>query len=101
MTIDIRPKDLEIVQQILAQHLPSDAKIYVFGSRAKGTTKRSSDLDLAIDLGRRLQQKEEFALSFAFEDSNLPFKVDVVDLHAISASFKDAIEASLVVFRTD
>jgi predicted nucleotidyltransferase len=101
MNIDIRPKDLEIVQQILTQHLPSEAKIYVFGSRAKGTTKRSSDLDLAIDLGRRLVQKEEFALAFAFEDSNLPYKVDVVDLHAVSASFKNAIEGSLVEFTTD
>ncbi len=43
-------------------------------SRALGATKRSSDLDLAIDLGRVLDRKERTQLVLAFEDSDLPYE---------------------------
>lgn len=46
--VDIRPDHLEIVQGILRKHLPEDVKVWVFGSRAHGTTRDSSDLDLAL-----------------------------------------------------
>ena len=95
-SIDIRPVDLKIVQTILSNSLPKDARVYVFGSRALGTTKRSSDLDLAIDLGRVLDRKETTQLVLAFEDSDLPYKVDIIDLHSVDASFKQIIEKDQV-----
>ena len=94
--IDIRPQDLAIVQQILQITLPYDTKVWVFGSRATITTKRSSDLDLAIDIGRKLTRDESIALSEAFEESSLPYKVDVVDMHNVSATFKQIIEKNRV-----
>jgi DNA polymerase sigma len=51
--IDIRPHDLETVKSILRAALPPDATAWVFGARVTGTTKPSSDLDLAIDAPRR------------------------------------------------
>lgn len=95
-SIDIRPVDLKIVQTILSNSLPKTARVYVFGSRALGTTKRSSDLDLAIDLGRVLDRKETTQLVLAFEDSDLPYKVDIIDLHSVDASFKQIIEKDQV-----
>ncbi len=95
-SIDIRPVDLKIVQTILSRNLPQNARVYVFGSRALGTTKRASDLDLAIDLGRALDRKENTQLVLAFEDSDLPYKVDVVDLHTVEDSFKQIIEKDQV-----
>jgi type I restriction enzyme S subunit len=94
--IDIRPEHLAIVQKILRDVLPRDAKIWVFGSRAKWTTKDSSDLDLAIDAGRQLTRKEEAALAEMFDDSDLPYKVDVVDMHSVSDSFRQIIERDKV-----
>jgi predicted nucleotidyltransferase len=92
----IRPQDLAIVQAILEVALPPDAKIGVFGSRAKGTTKRGADLDLAIDLGTPLTQLEAFQLADAFEESDLPYKVDVVDMHRVAPSFKAIIEHEII-----
>jgi uncharacterized protein len=91
-SLNIRPLDLKIVQAILNSSLPQTARVYVFGSRALGTTKRSSDLDLAIDLGRVLDPKETTQLVLAFEDSDLPYKVDIIDLHSVDAFFKQMIE---------
>ncbi len=94
--VDIRPVDLAIVHKILRDVLPHDVRVWVFGSRAQWTTKDSSDLDLAIDAGRALTRKEESALSDAFEESDLSYRVDVVDMHNVSDSFKAIIERDKV-----
>ena len=94
--IDIRSNDLKIVQQILADALPKNAKVWVFGSRATWKTKRSSDLDLAIDAGRALTRNESSALADAFDESDLPYKVDVVDMHNVSDTFKAIIERQML-----
>lgn len=94
--IDIRPEHLAIVKQILADTLPPESKCWVFGSRAKWTAKDSSDLDLAIDAGKALTKQQSFTLSDALEESDLPYKVDVVDLHNVSESFRAVIERDKV-----
>ncbi len=94
--IDINPNDLAHVQAILDAHLPTEAKVWVFGSRATWTTKDSSDLDLAIDLGRHLTRQEECALADAFDESDLAYKVDIVDMQTVSESFKKIIERDMV-----
>ena len=90
--VDIRPDHLEIVQGILCEHLPVGVKVWVFGSRANWTTKESSDLDLALDGEGGLSHKLLGALKGAFEDSVLPYTVDVVDLSAVSHDFKQIVE---------
>ena len=94
--IDIRPDHLEIVQGILREHLPVDVKVWVFGSRTNWTTKDSSDLDIALDGENKLSHKVLGALKDAFEDSTLPYTVDVVDLHAVSPDFKKIVEEQRV-----
>jgi len=90
-TIDIKPEHLAIVKEILLKYLPDNTEVWVFGSRVKGTAKPASDLDIAIDAGRKLTPDELFFLNDAFDESDLPYRVDVVDLQAISSTFKDII----------
>jgi predicted nucleotidyltransferase len=88
----LSPTDLKIVQDILVSCLPSkNRRVFVFGSRAKGTTKRFADLDLAFDMGSPLTRQEQLDLADKFEESNLSYKVDIVDLHTVSKSFADII----------
>ena len=84
------------VQSILNAHLPTDVKVWVFGSRATWTTKRSSDLDLAIDAGRPLTRQEGFVLADAFDESDLAYKVDIVDFQTVAKSFKTIIERDMI-----
>jgi len=81
--IELAPEHRAIVQAILRQHLPPEAKVWVFGSRATGRARRGSDLDLAIDLGQPLPQPMQYDLGFAFEDSDLPYTVDVLDMQCL------------------
>ena len=89
---DIRPDHLEIVQNILREHLPDGFKVWVFGSRANWTTKDYSDLDLVVEGTDTLDYKAMVRLEVAFEESDLPYTVDVVDLNAVSPEFKSIVE---------
>ena len=90
--VDIRPDHLAIVQEILRVHLPAGFKVWVFGSRANWTTKDASDLDLAVEGPAKLGHKEMIRLEVAFEESDLPYTVDVVDLKAVSSNFRQIVE---------
>lgn len=90
--VDIRPDHLEIVQDILIKNLPAGVKVWVFGSRANWTTKDSSDLDLALEGEGKLSHTVLGALKDAFEDSSLPYTVDVVDFNRIGDAFKQIVE---------
>ena len=91
--VDIRPDHLDIVHGILREHLPVGVKVWVFGSRANWTTKDSSDLDIALEGEGKLSHKLLGQLEDAFEDSSLPYTVDVVDLNRIGDSFKRIVES--------
>ena len=95
--VDIRADHLEIVQDILCTHLPAGFEVWVFGSRANWTTKDSSDLDLAVEGAASLDHGVMVGLEIAFEESDLPYTVDVVDLNAVSPGFKRIVEDQRVL----
>ena len=87
---------LTLVLSLLRENLPPGARVWAFGSRVTGTVKRYSDLDLLIDAGRRLSLDESSRLGEAFSESDLPWKVDLVDRYAIDESFRRLIDAACV-----
>ena len=90
--IDIRADHLGIVQAVLRRHLPGGVKVWVFGSRATWMTKDSSDLDLALEGDREVPPRSLSALEVAFEESDLPFAVDIVDIKRIGERFRRIVE---------
>ena len=93
---DIRPDHFKIIQDILNKHLASDVKVWVYGSRAKWTTLDSSDLDLALEgpVAYKLMKQ----LSIDFENSNLPYEVDLKDITTVQPFFKKIIDKDKVLF---
>lgn len=89
--LDLLDGDRRIVLDILDAHLSADAKVWVFGSRATGRARRYSDLDLAIDAGRPLTLDEFAILRESFSDSDLPYRVDIIDWTAIDDAFRRLI----------
>jgi uncharacterized protein len=94
--IDLPADYRRLVLNILHAHLPSSIKAWVFGSRATGRARRYSDLDLAIDAGRRLTLDEVAGLAEAFSESDLPYRVDLVDWHDINDRWRQTIVAERV-----
>ena len=95
--VDISPNHLHMVLGILRKHLPADVRVWVFGSRADWTTKDSSDLDLALEGDSALDYGTIVALETAFEESKLPYMVDVIDLNQVSDSFRRITNAQKVL----
>lgn len=94
--IEIDADHLEIVRDILRTHVPH-CEVWAFGSRVKGNVKPYSDLDLVVMTESPLPLSVSAALSDAFSDSDLPWKVDVVDWATVSESFREVIERQRVV----
>lgn len=96
--IDVSPFQLEMIKKILERHV-SGCEVRVFGSRATRTAKDYSDLDLAIVGKERLSDKVLFALKEDFQQSDIPFRVDVLDWNAISKEFREVIEKKYTSFQ--
>ncbi|TAK57711.1 MAG: nucleotidyltransferase domain-containing protein [Bacteroidetes bacterium] len=62
---------------------PSVKEVRIFGSRAKGAFKLGSDIDLAI-MNTGVNDREFFSMKSDFEDSTLPYKVDIVNYPKLS-----------------
>lgn len=97
--IDLKTQYLEEVRQILAEHVPG-CEVRAFGSRAKWTAREFSDLDLAVVGDELLDWRLLGKLQNAFEESDLPITVDVLDWHATSESFRRVIDSDYTVVMT-
>jgi type I restriction enzyme S subunit len=94
--IDVRPDHWAIVQGTLQKHVPQ-CEVWAFGSRAKWTAKPYSDLDLAVICDQPLSFAVSAALADDFSESDLPWKVDVVDWATTSGPFRAIIQRDKVV----
>lgn len=92
MSLDIRPDHLEMVHAILKQYIPQ-VRVWAFGSRVKGTARKTSDLDLCVDNQTPLSFEALATLRDAFSESNIPYKVDIVDWQTVDDDFRAIIMA--------
>lgn len=98
--MDIRPEHLHIVREILQKHVP-DHEVWAFGSRVTGTARKYSDLDLCVISDQPLGLGVKGDLLDDFIESDLPWKVDVVDWATTSESFRKIIERKKVVLQVE
>jgi predicted nucleotidyltransferase len=94
-TLALSAEEGRIVTAILREFVPERA-IWAFGSRVKGGHKPFSDLDLVVIGEEPLPLTTMANLTEAFSESDLPYKVDVVDWATTSESFRRVIEAGYV-----
>lgn len=82
----------------LIKALLPEAKIYLFGSRARGTNAQWSDIDLALDNPQPVPRVQIGEINDIMAATNLPYKVDIVDLNKVSDLMKQAIERDKVLW---
>lgn len=90
--------DLDTVKAILHAHVPG-REVWAFGSRARRCAKPYSDLDLAIMGEEAISLDTLAALNEAFAESDLPWKVDVVDWARMGEAFRRIVERDRVVLQ--
>lgn len=96
--IEIDPEHWAIVCDILLRDL-ADYEVWAFGSRARHAAKRYSDLDLAIMTEQPLPLALYAKVCDAFSESDLPWRVDVIDWASTGESFRNIIVDHHVVIQ--
>lgn len=75
---------------------PKECRVFVFGSQASDQAKKFSDIDIGLKSSKVIPLWKLAAIEEAFEESDLPYKVDVVDFNLVSGKFKQVAEKNLI-----
>ena len=97
--IDITADQRKTVLALLERYLPNTTT-WVYGSRANWTSRPQSDLDMVV-FATPEQNDRVAELREAFEESDLPFRVDLFVWDTVLEEFRKRIEAEHVVLVDD
>jgi len=92
--INLEQRYIEFIKKTVAKHL-SNYTLYMFGSRVTGRAKKYSDIDIAIKSDNFTQEIKN-KLQMEFDNSTLPYEVDIINLNEISDTFRNIIKDTLV-----
>jgi predicted nucleotidyltransferase len=87
-----RGRILKQVHQIASEHLHGvNISLYLFGSWARKEEQNSSDIDLGIYYEEPLSTGTLARLRLAYEESNIPYRVEIVDLTESNINFRKKV----------
>ena len=97
--IDLSPAQLTELKKLLQRYLP-ETQVWAFGSRVtfESQARHASDLDMVV-FSSKTQSNQVWDLRDALENSNLPFRVDVLVWHDIPEHFKPNIKKAYFVLQ--
>lgn len=72
---------IDRIRRVFSQW-PAVERAWLYGSRAKGTFRPGSDIDLALE-GDRLDENQVLRMSTQLDDLLLPYEIDLCRLEAI------------------
>ena len=98
-SVDLTPAQMKTLRSLLQRHLPGVAA-WAYGSRVKWTSRPESDLDLVV-FSTPEQQAKVSALREAFDESNLPFRVDLFVWDEVPEKFRKTIKAERLVVQEE
>lgn len=77
------------MKTIIANYLDLQKyRLFLFGSRSEGTNRQFSDYDLGVLGPKKVSARDLALMSADLDDSNIPYRVEVVDFQNVSESFR-------------
>jgi len=76
-----------------------EAKIYLYGSYAKGEARPYSDIDLALDAGERITGGRIDEAKSMLRESNIFYSIDLVDVWGIPQHMRDEIKKEWILWK--
>jgi len=100
MSSEVQKNYLSMLKKLILLHLGNrDIQVILFGSHAKNTTHRYSDIDIALlsadplPLGLISQLKEKI------EQSIIPYSVDIIDLSQVDRELREKVIREGIVWK--
>lgn len=81
----------KVKAEVLEAFQNEDVRIVLFGSRARGNAHCTSDIDIGVLPLGKYDRKKLTALRAKFEEMNIPYTVDLVDLSTVSGEFRQKV----------
>ena len=88
---DYKSQIIDIIRKYIKD---KSIEILLFGSRAEGNSSMISDYDLAIRSKDELSETILSTIKEELDNSNIPFKVDLVDYNKVSDALRESIDRS-------
>lgn len=89
--------DLQEARRLVVKMLgPQHARLFLFGSRARGDSRRGSDIDIALLPEVPLPPGTLAHLREALEESHIPYRVEIVDLSTTTETFRRKVLAEAI-----
>jgi predicted nucleotidyltransferase len=96
MNYGLTEKELAwLLETVITPLKKQGAHVYIFGSRARGTHQRFSDIDILVDTKDDLTSLIS-AIAEECENSNFPYKIDIVEDRSLADSFRPSVLADRV-----
>jgi hypothetical protein len=91
---------IERIMFIVLEYLgDEEVRIRVFGSRAKGRQRKGSDIDIAVIPKNDWNDIKLTLLRERLENSNIPWKVDLVDFSKVDEDFKRFASKDMIFWK--
>ena len=82
------------IRRLLTEHIPSQARVYLYGSRSRHDNRWNSDYDLWIDAD--ISRKVIAEMADQFEESFVPFRVDIVTTPQLNGRFAERVREEAI-----
>ncbi len=83
----------------LISALVPEATIYLFGSRATDKHSEWSDIDIALDAGKKIFFVKIGEIIDVLAGTDIPYKIEVVDFHDIPESMQKSILKEGIIWK--
>jgi len=94
--VAISVRHLRYLLEQIEWHIPK-ATVWAFGSRIKWSHRPESDLDLAVHCDKETARKALPKLNDALQESDLPFKVQILDFNRLPENMQENIKKNYLV----
>ncbi len=81
----------QLKQLILNYIADKPVQIFLYGSRARNTARKTSDVDIALLSKDKLPEGFITNLREIIEESTIPYQVDIIDLNQVDDNFRQKI----------
>ena len=82
------------IRRRLKEHIPSQARVYLYGSRARRDHRWNSDYDIWIDAD--IPRRAIAEMTDQFEESFVPFRVDIVTTPQLAGRFAEHVRQEAI-----
>ncbi|MDW7732622.1 MAG: nucleotidyltransferase domain-containing protein [Methanolobus sp.] len=89
----------QVKEAVLEAFAYEDVRVILFGSRARGDSGRTSDIDVGILPRGPYNRRKLTVLREKLEDMNIPYTVDVVDISEVSDDFRRKVLEEGIVWK--